>query len=52
MTGPYAVDYWFLIVCNIVAPQVLWFKKVRSNAGAAVRLVASWCWSACGWSAS
>ena len=26
MTGPYAGAYWFLITCNIVAPQVLWFK--------------------------
>jgi len=31
MTGPYAGAYWFLITCNIVAPQALWFKKVRST---------------------
>jgi molybdopterin-containing oxidoreductase family membrane subunit len=31
MTGPYAITYWFLITCNIVAPQVLWFKRVRSS---------------------
>jgi Ni/Fe-hydrogenase subunit HybB-like protein len=31
MTGPYAGAYWFLITCNIVAPQALWFKKMRST---------------------
>jgi Ni/Fe-hydrogenase subunit HybB-like protein len=31
MTGPYAVTYWALISCNIIAPQVLWFKRVRSS---------------------
>jgi molybdopterin-containing oxidoreductase family membrane subunit len=31
MTGPYRVAYWSLISCNILAPQALWFKRVRSN---------------------
>jgi Ni/Fe-hydrogenase subunit HybB-like protein len=31
MTGPYAVTYWALISCNIIAPQLLWFKKIRSS---------------------
>ena len=31
MTGPYAGAYWFLITCNIVAPQLLWFKRVRAK---------------------
>jgi len=31
MTGPYASSYWFLITCNIVAPQFLWIKKVRAT---------------------
>ncbi len=31
MTGPYAPQYWALIFCNVVAPQVLWFKKVRMS---------------------
>ncbi len=31
MTGPYASVYWCLITCNIVAPQMLWFKRARSN---------------------
>ncbi|HUS20255.1 MAG TPA: NrfD/PsrC family molybdoenzyme membrane anchor subunit [Terriglobales bacterium] len=29
--GPYAPTYWALIFCNILTPQTLWFKKVRSN---------------------
>ncbi len=32
MTGPYAFSYWLLLTCNIVAPQALWFKRVRGNA--------------------
>jgi molybdopterin-containing oxidoreductase family membrane subunit len=31
MTGPYAPVYWSLIFCNILVPQILWFRKVRSN---------------------
>jgi len=34
MTGPYAAVYWSLIACNIVTPQFLWFRKVRSNVAA------------------
>jgi Ni/Fe-hydrogenase subunit HybB-like protein len=34
MTGPYAGIYWALIACNIVTPQFLWFRKVRSKVGA------------------
>ncbi len=29
--GPYAFFYWMLICCNIVLPQLMWFKKVRMN---------------------
>src|SRR5216684_335472 len=29
--GPYRVLYWALIACNIVAPQLLWFRRVRTN---------------------
>ena len=32
--GPYAWSYWCLIGFNILLPQVLWFRKVRLNAGA------------------
>jgi molybdopterin-containing oxidoreductase family membrane subunit len=31
MRGPYAPIYWSLMLCNIVAPQFLWFKRVRSS---------------------
>jgi molybdopterin-containing oxidoreductase family membrane subunit len=31
MTGPYAPAYWSLIFCNIVVPQLLWFRRVRTN---------------------
>jgi molybdopterin-containing oxidoreductase family membrane subunit len=31
MTGPYRIQYWVLIACNVIAPNALWFKKVRSN---------------------
>jgi molybdopterin-containing oxidoreductase family membrane subunit len=31
MTGPYAPAYWTLIACNIILPQALWFKRIRTN---------------------
>jgi molybdopterin-containing oxidoreductase family membrane subunit len=31
MRGPYAPIYWALMLCNIAAPQFLWFKRVRSS---------------------
>ena len=31
MTGPYAWSYWALILCNVIAPQMLWFQKVRKS---------------------
>jgi Ni/Fe-hydrogenase subunit HybB-like protein len=31
VTGPYGPAYAMLIACNIVLPQVLWFRKVRLN---------------------
>ena len=32
--GPYAWVYWSLMVCNVVAPQFIWFKRVRTNISA------------------
>jgi len=29
--GPYAWSYWALIACNIVTPQLLWFRSVRRS---------------------
>ncbi|MEM7391685.1 MAG: NrfD/PsrC family molybdoenzyme membrane anchor subunit [Verrucomicrobiota bacterium] len=31
LTGPYWLQYWLLILCNGVTPQLLWFKRVRTN---------------------
>src|SRR5580765_2515061 len=31
LTGPYARVYWALLVCNVVIPQALWFKRVRTS---------------------
>jgi molybdopterin-containing oxidoreductase family membrane subunit len=32
--GPYAWAYWTMITCNVVFPQLFWFKKVRRSLGA------------------
>ncbi len=29
--GPYAVGFWTLIFCNVLAPQILWFGSIRRN---------------------
>jgi molybdopterin-containing oxidoreductase family membrane subunit len=29
--GPYAAAYWSLIACNVLIPQLLWFRAVRRN---------------------
>jgi Ni/Fe-hydrogenase subunit HybB-like protein len=31
MTGPYKYHYWALIACNVLAPNGLWFKRIRST---------------------
>ncbi len=31
MRGPYASSYWALILCNVLAPQLLWLRRVRSS---------------------
>ncbi len=30
-TGPYAMAFWIVILCNCIAPQVLWSKKLRTS---------------------
>ncbi len=30
-TGPYAWTYWTMVSCNVISPQLLWFKKLRTN---------------------
>ncbi len=32
--GPYAWAYWTMITCNVLVPQLFWFKKVRNSIGA------------------
>ncbi len=29
--GPYAWAYWSMISCNVIFPQLFWFKKVRTS---------------------
>ena len=31
MYGPYAPLYWALILCNVLVPQLLWFKRFRTH---------------------
>jgi len=30
-TGPYAWAYWIMISCNVVIPQLFWFRKLRTS---------------------
>jgi molybdopterin-containing oxidoreductase family membrane subunit len=29
--GPYAWAYWIMVSCNVIFPQLFWFKKIRRN---------------------
>jgi len=29
--GPYAAVYWLVIACNVLAPQAVWFSRVRRS---------------------
>jgi Ni/Fe-hydrogenase subunit HybB-like protein len=29
--GPYGWAYWIMVSCNVVTPQIFWFKKARNN---------------------
>ena len=31
ITGDYAVQFWGMIICNALIPQLFWFRKVRRN---------------------
>ncbi len=31
MTGPYAFQYWMLILCNVAIPQLMWVRRIREN---------------------
>lgn len=30
-SGPYWWAYWTMMTCNVVSPQLFWFKKIRTN---------------------
>ncbi len=31
ITGDYAFQFWAMVVCNAIIPQLFWFKKVRQS---------------------
>jgi molybdopterin-containing oxidoreductase family membrane subunit len=30
-SGPYAWSYWIMMTCNVISPQLFWFRKIRRN---------------------
>jgi molybdopterin-containing oxidoreductase family membrane subunit len=30
-SGPLAWSYWSMMTCNVISPQLFWFKKLRTN---------------------
>ena len=30
-TGPFAWAYWTMVSCNVISPQLLWFKRLRTS---------------------
>jgi Ni/Fe-hydrogenase subunit HybB-like protein len=30
-TGPYWWAYWSMMTCNVISPQLMWFKKLRTS---------------------
>jgi Ni/Fe-hydrogenase subunit HybB-like protein len=31
VTGDYTIQFWGMIVCNAIIPQLFWFRKIRRN---------------------
>ena len=31
--GPYRWAFWLMVFCNVIAPQLFWFKKARTSIG-------------------
>jgi hypothetical protein len=31
MFGPYWWAYWIMVSCNVITPQLFWFKKIRRS---------------------
>ncbi len=34
VSGPYWWAYWSMMTCNVISPQLFWFKKIRTNLAA------------------
>ena len=34
VSGPYWWAYWTMMTCNVVSPQLFWFKKIRTSVAA------------------
>ncbi|MBO6760899.1 MAG: polysulfide reductase NrfD, partial [Roseivirga sp.] len=34
MQGPYWWAYWSMMTCNVISPQLFWFKKIRTSIAA------------------
>ena len=30
-SGPYSLAYWSMMTCNVISPQLFWFKKIRRS---------------------
>ncbi|PCJ81740.1 MAG: hydrogenase [Bacteroidetes bacterium] len=30
-SGPYSAAYWTMMTCNVISPQLFWFKKIRRS---------------------
>ncbi|RIW17260.1 hydrogenase [Algoriphagus lacus] len=37
-TGPYWWAYWSMMTCNVISPQLFWFKKIRTSIAATFAL--------------
>ena len=37
--GPYAWAYWIMVSCNVIIPQLFWFKKIRRTIPAMLVIV-------------
>jgi len=33
-TGPYAFGFYLMVLCNVIAPQLFWWKRIRTSVGA------------------
>jgi molybdopterin-containing oxidoreductase family membrane subunit len=31
IAGPYGWSYWLMMTCNVISPQLFWFRKLRRN---------------------